>query len=91
MPKQVLTLLTKREIKAIEEEQGDTVQSLLNYIKQVRSAIDILEEDYDSFFNTVDTHFKDTGTEKEEELKIKDIIQKEKIVANQSKKNIEEK
>jgi hypothetical protein len=82
MPKQVLTLLTKREIKAIEEEQGDTVQSLLNYIKQVRSAIDILEEDYDSFFNNVDTHLQETGMEKEEELK---------IIANQSKKNIKEK
>jgi hypothetical protein len=97
IPKKVLTMLTKREVQTIEEEQGATILSLLNYINQVRSALDILEEDYEDFFDNADSHFEASNTEnkmeggkvKKEEMKIENVKRTEEIVKEQSYGNTE--
>jgi hypothetical protein len=88
IPKQVITMLTKlkREVHTIEEEKEANILTLLNYIDQVKSTLELLENDYEIFNGTADSHFETSNIEKEVE---DNRIRKQEVENNRFRKQEE--
>jgi hypothetical protein len=76
----------KREVHTIEEEQEATILTLLNYIDQVKSTLEILEDDYENFNGTADSQFETSNIENEVEG---NRIKKEEVESNKFRKQEE--